>query len=122
MVDFQGNPATASLVSETPGVRAVIARAWGVYLNDERNVDEPGVAGVIQFINRDIQSAHPPNIQEYTDGAGGLDRFAMCVFYHIDRVLRRPHGYPVSNTMVFLLKGLLRLSQGGLAVFHRPNM
>ncbi|KAJ7692542.1 hypothetical protein B0H17DRAFT_1133021 [Mycena rosella] len=109
IIDFQGNSATASLVSETPGVRAVIARAWGVYLNDERNVDEPGVADAIQFINRDTQSGHPPNIHEYTEGVGGLDRFAVCVLYHIDRVLRRPHGYPVSNTTVFLLKGLLRL-------------
>ncbi|KAJ7496225.1 hypothetical protein B0H11DRAFT_2000202 [Mycena galericulata] len=108
-IHSQGNPATASLVSETPGVRAVVARAWGAYLSDERNVDEPGFADAVQFINRDTRSAHPPNIDEYTEGAGGIDRFATCVVYHIDRVLRRPNGHHISNTTVFLLKGVLRL-------------
>ncbi|KAF7342252.1 MYND-type domain-containing protein [Mycena venus] len=109
IIDFQGNPATTSLVSETPGVRAVVAQAWAGYLNEERNVDEPGVIKAVQFINRDTRSAHPPNLQEYIEGAGGLGRFASWVVYHIDRALRRQHGYPVSNTTVFLLKGLLRL-------------
>ncbi|KAJ6496907.1 hypothetical protein DFH09DRAFT_1204723 [Mycena vulgaris] len=80
IIDFQGNPATANLVSGTPGVRAVIPRAWGVYLNDERNFDEPGVADAIQFINRDTQSANPPNIHKYTEGVGWLDKFATTVF------------------------------------------
>ncbi|KAF8192676.1 hypothetical protein K438DRAFT_854572 [Mycena galopus ATCC 62051] len=107
--NYQWHKETAHLPHDTPRVRVVIARAWGIILR-QGTIRQIYFHDIMRFLYDDLLLARPHNIQEYVEGSGGTsDEFATLVMDHIERTHAPDGGYPIGEKSAFFLWGPLRL-------------
>jgi hypothetical protein len=88
------------VVSEVPGLRFFVARAWSLYLRQEHHVDRTADDGGFEVITLFLRFSRPkddsPNpideLQEFSDGAGGISALSRLVIRHIDFFSRGRKG------------------------------
>ncbi|KAJ7818677.1 hypothetical protein B0H14DRAFT_2838491 [Mycena olivaceomarginata] len=102
------------VVSEVPGLRFFVARAWSLYLRQECHVDRLADDGGFEVITLFLRFSQPkddsPNLidelQEFSDGAGGISALSLLVIRHIDFF---SHGR----------KGPVKCLYGAVTLVHR---
>ncbi|KAJ6562336.1 hypothetical protein B0H19DRAFT_1068980 [Mycena capillaripes] len=80
------------VVSEVPRLRFFVARAWSLYLRQELHVDRIADDGGFEVITLFLRFSRPKNyssnsideLQEFSDGAGGISALSRLVIRHID--------------------------------------
>ncbi|KAF7368225.1 hypothetical protein MVEN_00142400 [Mycena venus] len=104
------------VVSEFSGLRFFVARAWSFYLGQERHVDRLADDGGFEVITLFLRFSRPkddsPNpideLQEFSDGAGGISALSRLVIRHIDFL---SHGR----------KGPVQCLYGAVTFVHRVD-
>ncbi|KAJ7144491.1 hypothetical protein C8R44DRAFT_725420 [Mycena epipterygia] len=85
---FENTGNSFALIHEVPGVRALVARAWALYLGDAHRVDyDPAFTALCMFIRFARSTDDSPNpvdeLEEFTDGAGGTSALASLIIRHL---------------------------------------
>ncbi|KAJ7677616.1 hypothetical protein B0H17DRAFT_1206897 [Mycena rosella] len=76
------------LVTDTPGWRTFITRAWSVFVAEGDFTRETQFHNLCTIMVRDMQAAHPTNFRELIDGVGGnVDDLAALVIQHLKLLL-----------------------------------
>ncbi|KAJ6534355.1 hypothetical protein B0H19DRAFT_1383514 [Mycena capillaripes] len=88
-----------NMILSTPGIRAVVARSWVVFLDGGNTV---GLECISKFLYRNHTPSGVTCLDEFIDGAGGtVGDLALTVVRHINRVVNR--RTPLTNRDVAAL-------------------
>ncbi|KAJ6534475.1 hypothetical protein DFH09DRAFT_1369833 [Mycena vulgaris] len=87
---------TSALITNTPGVRSLVTRAWSLIFRGEDEAprrDQESLLALSYFIRDVMQCADPSNLEEVIEGAGGtLKDLAELVMLYIDFFVRPTHS------------------------------
>ncbi|KAJ7673797.1 hypothetical protein DFH06DRAFT_750117 [Mycena polygramma] len=87
------------IISSSPGLRAVVARSWVIFLERSNAV---GISNTCHVLIRDKTLVGTPWLDEYIDGAGGtVDDLAATVIRHINIAIT--DEVPLGTTGIFML-------------------
>ncbi|KAJ7673783.1 hypothetical protein DFH06DRAFT_1123457 [Mycena polygramma] len=87
------------LISSTPGLCAVVARSWVVFLEGQNSA---GIRNTCQLLSRTKALVGTPEMDEFIDGTGGtVDALAATVVRHIN-IATTGHA-PIGSAGIFML-------------------